>query len=555
MRITNSMMINTMMRNLNKSYTRMDKLYQQAATGKRIQVASDDPVAMARILTISSEISASEQYKKNIDTALSWMETTETALTQLKDVIQRVRELTVRGATGSLSDTDKAAIQAEISQLKEQVVAIGNATHTGRYIFAGYQTDVAPFKLVETEMGTKLTYNGKMISPGGIALGVDAADFAAFLENPDNIETTYAQAADAMRIEIGMSNLVTVNITGPELFEKGFGGIFESLTKLENVLLGQEEYMHGFVDMKFSTTLPTSGLDLDNSDGTKTFNIEMGGGVFQLNLPNKNPIEAEDIQKAIDANEYLKKNGVKIVDDGANNFIITADEKFTIKAGTLGTTTDATPAGAVLAPLVVSDRLSGTVSASDISGLEIDDGTTLHTITLPAGATYNLDTLSGRNAFIKDLQNGLPAGMKASFTEDNRLMITGEYGSSFEMTANTAAVALGFTDTTSATPIASATSVIKTEKLDTSAMLDDLDKNLENILGKLSGIGAKTNRLELDQSRLEDTIINLKKLLSKAEDVDMAETIMNFKMEENVYRSALSVGARIIQPTLLDFLR
>ncbi|MFN2364471.1 MAG: flagellin, partial [Halarsenatibacteraceae bacterium] len=68
-------------------------------------------------------------------------------------------------------------------------------------------------------------------------------------------------------------------------------------------------------------------------------------------------------------------------------------------------------------------------------------------------------------------------------------------------------------------------------------------------------IGAKMNRLDLTQSRLEEQEINFESLKSDNEDVDIAETIMNLRMQESVYQASLATGARIMQPTLLDFLR
>ena len=63
------------------------------------------------------------------------------------------------------------------------------------------------------------------------------------------------------------------------------------------------------------------------------------------------------------------------------------------------------------------------------------------------------------------------------------------------------------------------------------------------------------NRLELVESRLEDMELNYTELLSENEDVDMARLIIDLKNQENVYRASLAAGARIIQPTLVDFLR
>lgn len=88
-----------------------------------------------------------------------------------------------------------------------------------------------------------------------------------------------------------------------------------------------------------------------------------------------------------------------------------------------------------------------------------------------------------------------------------------------------------------------------------SNMLDKLDSNIDTLLGVRSDIGAKVNRIELAQSRLDDINLNINNLLSKNEDADIAEVIMHLKMAENVYQSSLSAGARIISPSLVDFLR
>lgn len=85
--------------------------------------------------------------------------------------------------------------------------------------------------------------------------------------------------------------------------------------------------------------------------------------------------------------------------------------------------------------------------------------------------------------------------------------------------------------------------------------LSQIDVDIDNILRVRSGVGARMNRLELTANRLEDDYVNFTKLMSKNEDVDIAEAIMNLLNEEYVYRASLSAGAKVIQPSLLDFLR
>ena len=85
--------------------------------------------------------------------------------------------------------------------------------------------------------------------------------------------------------------------------------------------------------------------------------------------------------------------------------------------------------------------------------------------------------------------------------------------------------------------------------------LGEIDKYIDKALTIRGDIGARVNRLELIVNRIEDDVINLRALKSKIEDIDQAETAIQLMNEENVYRASLQVGARIIQPSLLDFLR
>ena len=85
--------------------------------------------------------------------------------------------------------------------------------------------------------------------------------------------------------------------------------------------------------------------------------------------------------------------------------------------------------------------------------------------------------------------------------------------------------------------------------------ITDLDEAMDNLLRVRADLGARANRLELTANRLDSDVINFTMLMSQNENVDMAETIMKLKNEENVYRASLAGGARIIMPTLVDFIR
>lgn len=297
MRITNKTMNNNLLRNLQSGLQRMDKYNQQLATGRKVQLPSDDPVAASSIMRLRGSLNETEQYLKNVDAGISWLEATDSVLGEVTTVLHRARELSIYGASDTLEDSSREALAREVEQLYDNVIQLANSTHGGKYLFSGQKTTTRPF----VHPGS----NDPLVAP----------DFEG-----DN-----AQIAQ----EIAAGSKLGVSIDGEETFMPIFGAL-------------------------------------------------------------------------------------------------------------------------------------------------------------------------------ADIYNNLMAGNTSELGEDN---------------------------------------------------LGDLDTALDSLLTSRSEVGAKVNRLELAGERLTDLKLNLSKLHSNVADVDVAETIMHLKSEENVYQTALSVGARIIQPSLVDFLR
>ncbi|WP_411502696.1 flagellar hook-associated protein FlgL [Brevibacillus centrosporus] len=82
-----------------------------------------------------------------------------------------------------------------------------------------------------------------------------------------------------------------------------------------------------------------------------------------------------------------------------------------------------------------------------------------------------------------------------------------------------------------------------------------MDDQYNKLLSERASLGANVNRVELIAERLDSQEVNITGLMSKNEDADMAKVMTDLKTQESVHSAALGSGARIIQPTLLDFLR
>lgn len=88
-----------------------------------------------------------------------------------------------------------------------------------------------------------------------------------------------------------------------------------------------------------------------------------------------------------------------------------------------------------------------------------------------------------------------------------------------------------------------------------SEYLDKFDAHLNNITQERAELGARYNRLELVDERLSQQEIIAKQTMSENEDIDFEKVIIDLTTQESLHRASLAAGARIIQPTLMDFLR
>lgn len=87
------------------------------------------------------------------------------------------------------------------------------------------------------------------------------------------------------------------------------------------------------------------------------------------------------------------------------------------------------------------------------------------------------------------------------------------------------------------------------------AEIPNIEKSIDRLLNVRSEIGARVNRVELIQNRLQDLGINLTDMQSKVEDADFEKLLIDTQINENIYQASLSVGAKVIKQSLVDFLR
>lgn len=136
MRVTQQMLHQNSVRNMNQNLSRFEKTNSQVASGKMLELPSDNPNGVSKAMSLKSSLAANGQYEKNIDEANLWLDETDQTISQMTDVMQRVRELSVNASNGTLSSEDRQTIASEIEKLKEQILDFSKATVNREEMFS-----------------------------------------------------------------------------------------------------------------------------------------------------------------------------------------------------------------------------------------------------------------------------------------------------------------------------------------------------------------------------------------------------------------------------------
>lgn len=145
MRITNRMLAENALRNTSANLQAMSVSQNQIGSGRKLTKPSDDPAQVLSAIQATDGLAQITQYLRNIDVAQQQTSAADSALADAASVVQRARELAVEGANGTLSDTDRQAIAAEVDQLTAQLAADAGAKVGDSYIFNGYQSQTPPY--------------------------------------------------------------------------------------------------------------------------------------------------------------------------------------------------------------------------------------------------------------------------------------------------------------------------------------------------------------------------------------------------------------------------
>ena len=260
MRVANKSIYDSVQYNLGSISEELNKANEIATTGKSINNLSDDPVGLTQSLNIRSALSNIEQMGRNISYGSSWLTASESALTNLQNIISDTKAMCVQMANATTGSDQRASAAVIVQNMLDEIVSLANTDVTGNYIFAGSKTDTIPF-------GQDGTYN----------------------YNGDNNPFT---------IKISQNSTVEVGSDG----EAVFGTVFNTLVDLKAAL--QSNDVGGIQDAMDKLDTHFDDISGKISDvGSKMNRMEIKDKIFQdLNFSNTerlSKIEDADIAEAI----------------------------------------------------------------------------------------------------------------------------------------------------------------------------------------------------------------------------------------------------------------
>lgn len=474
MRVTNKMLSNNFLADMKTNLENINKIQQQNTSGKKFRKPSDDPFAVARSMQLHTDINTNKQYSKNITDVSNWLDTTDTALGQAGNVLQRVRELLISSGNGGYTKSERRAIKDEINEKIGEMSQILNTNFGGNYIFGGSRSTTKPMEVI-----------------GGSSLENSAVTDKIVIDNSNNakkdtIVNDKNELTKALEIKIEFDNtkkqagstpdkkIIKIDIPKDTKIYS-----LSDLAEKINKQIGDETINVGKFDEKIKAVpnLKDNNIMFVNinkpvgEETVNTFTIKnstLGG------INNKAAFNINNIQNT--RLIYHQKEGGELV-DGPEYEQIKSRLKVEVSQGV---------------------TMDYNVSTADVMEFTNEKGEALDLRDILNSITNHLDGKDEKGSDIED-----PNAIKDLITKD----------------------------------------------------LTNITDAISNVLKIRAEVGAKQNRIEGANDRNKDATFNMTKILSKHEDVNYTENMTDYATMLTVYMASLQTSAKIIQPSLMDYLR
>lgn len=494
--ISTNLAANSAVRYLNMNSSEQTSSLSKLASGSRITQASDDAAGLAISTKISSDVTALTQAATNASHGVSVLQTADGGASNISDILQRMKSLASQASSGTVTDTERAYIEAEFSQLVDEVDGIATGTR----------------------------YNGQSLLDGSSAFAKGISVMVG------------SSASDTVEVKISTLTAESLGLTNTEGFTSSGADGTAAATSV------------GSVDIT-----ATANIDFA-TDGTQTLSLKIDGG-DQIDITlDQDFASSTDLLDEINsrlgnlATATLSGTGLVITSNSTGS----DSSVNVVSAGSLGLATG-TVTGMDQATAPVSIATSAISTSYDASGADVSfevNGTTV-TLTTDGGTTadgmYTVqDIADAINAALLDDGN---TAVSVSNTSGVLTFSSSDTGSDAKITIDNFQ-GVDFTDlglSSSADEYVEAgTLKVSTQSGATSA-LDALDAAIDTVSKARANIGALESRFSFRSESIATSIENLEAANSAITDTDVAAESSKLASAKVKTQAAVAAAAQASQ--------
>ncbi|SNX59537.1 flagellin [Nitrosomonas ureae] len=547
----------TAQRNLNSSQSSLNTSLERLSSGLRINSAKDDAAGLAISERMSTQIRGLNQANRNANDGISLTQTAEGALTEIGNNLQRIRELSVQASNATNTASDRAALQAEVTQLTSEIQRVATQTQ-----FNGMNLLDGSFGTFNLQVGANANQtisassgNFQTNSFGNYRIGGLAAFTAGGVG--DLVAGTIGANSDA----IGNAVLVS-GTTGDASGVNGAAaaGDFRISTSSGNF---DVYYRAGASAAEIASSINKTGSGVNASASTEVvLGAATGSGAgflqnttysFAISTDYSDPTNANTVDPKFTTISFKTGGADDASDVDSGNYLSTAIKAFNDASAKTGFTAEAvqTEDGYWAIKLsnangndlrILNNSYDNTgaaigITVSDIAVLDGDTGTTDSLADTLAGGGLDATTGVWTNG------NGAWYTGKVTLDSSQSFSVTTAVADVFQDAATPGTAAAG----TYGAQLQATNAVDVTSYDAAQRTLSIVDAALSTVNSQRANFGALQNRLESTMSNLQSTSENLSASRSRIRDADFAAESANLTRSQILQQAGVAMLAQANQ--------
>ena len=549
MRVSSNLIHMQGLENILRQQSDLLRLQEEASTGKRVLLPSDDPSAASRIIDINESLSQIEQFDENITYATQRLNAEETSLKSSLLVLQRVRELSIQAAnTGTNDVSNQQVIASEIKERLNELFDYANTRdENGDYVFSGFQSKTQAFS---TDGVGNYTFNGDQ---GQLSMRIGSSRNVAASDSGADIFQLVRTGNGDFSVDVDRTNVGTGKIsTGSVQDRAAFINHDYTIRFLDaNNFEIFDDSLNAVVAPSPRTYTEGGTITFDGMEIEIT-NAPAAGDEFSVKASRYQDVftTLSDLVRELDQPGTGDLTGSFGGAYAANNFADTDAIGFDLNFD--GQTLNvAATAGATDAATAISIR-DGLVTAG-----AIDNGDNTYTLngTTP-GLSVTFEINATTNAI--DFRTSGGNGENTSNLTLSNLTDAGGGDAVMQMSPNgntvlsSTSVSAAVVGDSSFFVAGSPASNLLSQKIDNA--LNNLDRVMDSILNAQTSIGGRLNSIESQSTENEARSVKLEGVRSEIVNVDLAEAISQLTYQTTALQVAQQTFVKVQSLNLFQFI-